>query len=514
MKKYYIQIGLILFALLFSACGGAQIPSTPKSGKIEVYTKKTILDASKKRFYMEFNLYNGYKEGIDVKLNNIFIALDKCSIDNSTLSLNQAHFTSSFEKHFFAFSGTFSTPCTPTGYKIIGNSVLKYENTENSFRYISEYKKLELEDNNISLDDINTFFDYGLNIKAEDNENTKIDLNSSKKYTISIVNLLNNNLLNSIKINSIKITTSNPLKAKFQLSKNDTTLHNSLSFQFKNSIDFYIKSGEVSGDVDITISAKYIDLNGDIKSLNKTIPLNVVSNDIAKFIINSTSTEYKTENKEFEQIVKIIGYDKYNNKINTNKKIIVQTTINGKSYIHDVCGNQDWNIELNSTDGIFEFNDKGEAFILLKFSPYFIGKKINFHVSSVDNTNQSKTLDWILENPKGVNLPEPQEIHIDKNTTISTPLNVDFRLILDGSDSDIWVNNSKVKCIVESTNINIAGHSELSNGYIISDNHKITNSNECTNNRDGKAYLNANISLHDMNLEGNLKFKSCQSMPF
>ena len=514
MKKYYIQILLILFALLFSACGGAQIPSTPKSDKIEVYTQKSILDASKKKFYIEFNLYNGYKEGIDVKLNNIFIALDKCSIENSTLSLNQAHFTSSFEKQFFAFSGTFSTPCTPTGYKIIGNSVLKYENTENSFRYISEYKKLKLEDNNISLDDINTFFNYGLNIKAEDNTNTKIDLNSSKKYTISIVNLLNNTLLNSMKVNSIKVTTSNPLKVKFKLNQNENILHNSLSFQFQNSIDFYINSMALSGDVDITISAKYIDVNGNIKSLNKTIPLNVVSNDIEKFIINSTSTEYKAENKKFEQIVKIIGYDKYNNKINTNKKIIVQTTIDGKSYIHDVCENQDWNIELNSTDGIFEFDDNGEAFILLKFSPYFIGKKVSFHVSSIDNTNQSKTLDWILENPKGVNLPEPAEINIDKNTTIATPLNVDFGLILDGSDSDIWVNNSRVKCIVESTNINISGHNELSNGYIISDNHKITNSDECVNNRDGKAYLNANIFLNDINSTGNLKFKSCQSMPF
>ena len=513
MKKYYIQIGLLFIGLIFIACGGAQIPSTPKSDKIELHTKKSILDSSKQKFYMEFELYNGYENGIDVDLNNIFIVLDSCSVENSTLSLNQAHFTSSFEKQFFAFSGTFSAPCTPTGYKIIANSVLKYGNTENSFRYTSEPKELNFEDNNISFDNINTFFDYGINIKTEDNQNSKIDLNSSKKYTISIVNLLNNTLLNSMKINSIKITTSNPLKAKFQLTQNEITLHNSLSFQSENSIEFYIKSRELSGDVDITISAKYIDLNGDIKSLNKTIPLNVVSNEIDKFIINSTSTEYIPENKEFEQIVKIIGYDKYNNKINTNQKIIVQTTINGKSYIHDVCGNQDWNIELNSTDGVFEFDDRGEASILLKFSPYFIGKKVAFHVSSIDNTTQSKILDWILENPKGVNLPEPTEINIDKNNTIPTPLNVDFRLILDGS-SDIWVNNSRVKCIVESTNINISGHNELSNGYIISDNHKITNSSECINNRDGKAYLNANISLSDINLEGNLKFKSCQSMPF
>ena len=512
MKKYYIQMGLLLFTLLFTACGGAQIASTPKSGKIEVYTQKSILDASKNKFYMEFELHNGYENGVDVNLSNIFVDLNACRVDNSTLSLNHAHFSSPFEKQFFAFSGTFSTPCTPTAYKIIANSKLKYGNTENSFRYISEVKQLKIEDNNISFDNINTFFDYGINIKTDDNQNSKIDLNSSKKYTISIVNLRDNTLLNSMKINSIKITTSNPLKAKFKLNQNETTLHNSLSFQSQNSIDLYINSMELAGAVDITISAEYVDLNGDIKSLNKTIPLNVVSNEIDKFIINSTSTEYKADNKEFEQIVRIIGYDKYNNKINTNKKIIVQTTINGKSYIHDVCGNQDWNIELNSTDGIFQFDDKGEAFILLRFSSYFIGKKIRFHVSSVDNTTQSKTLDWILENQKGVKVPE--DITIDKNNTIPTPLNFDFGLILDGSDSDIWVNNSRVKCVVESTNINIRGHNELSNGYIISDNHKITDSSECMDNRDGKAYFNANISLSDINLEGSLKFKSCQSMPF
>jgi len=121
-------------------------------------------------------------------------------------------------------------------------------------------------------------------------------------------------------------------------------------------------------------------------------------------------------------------------------------------------------------------------------------------------------LDWILENPKGVKVPE--NISIDKNITIPTPINFNFGLILDGSDSDIGVNNSRVKCIVESTNINISGHSELSHGYIISDNHKITDSNECINNRDGKAYLNTNISLNDINSTGTLEFKSCQTMPF
>ena len=86
---------------------------------------------------------------------------------------------------------------------------------------------------------------------------------------------------------------------------------------------------------------------------------------------------------------------------------------------------------------------------------------------------------------------------------------------MDGSDSDIWVNNSRVKCIVESKNIKISGHNgELSNGYIISNNNQITNSNECIDNRDGKAYLDTNISLDDTNSTGTLEFKSCQSMPF
>ncbi|MCK4442813.1 MAG: hypothetical protein KAU90_12465 [Sulfurovaceae bacterium] len=513
MKKYYIQISLLFIGFIFIACGGTQIASTPKSDKIEIYTQKSILDSSKQKFYMEFQVYNGYENGIDVNLNNIFVNLNDCSIDNSTLSSNQVHFSSHSQKQFFAFSGTFSTPCTPTGYKIIANSTLKYENTENSFRYISQMKPLNFEeDNNISLDDVNTFFDYGINIKTDDNKNSQINLNSSKKYTISIVNLRDKTLLNKMKITSLKIKTSNPLKAKFQLNQNDTSLHNELSFQFENSIDFYIKSLELSGDVDITISAEYIDLDGNSKSLNKTIPLNVISNDINKFIINSTVTEYKADEKEFEQIVKIIGYDSYNNKINTNKKIIVQTTIDDKSYIHDVCENQDWNIELNSTDGVFQFDDKGEASISLRFSPYFIGKKVSFHVSSIDNPNQSKILNWILENPKGVKVPK--DIPIDKNTTVATPLNFDFGLILDNSDDDIWVNNSRVKCVVESKNISISGHPELTNGYIFSDNHKITNPDECINNRDSKAYLNTNISLIDANLTGTLKFKSCQTIPF
>jgi hypothetical protein len=512
MKKYYIQIGLLFIGLIFIACGGAQISSAPKNDKIEIHTQKSILDSSKQKFYMEFELYNGYENGIDVNLNNIFVDLNACSVETSTLSLNQAHFVSSFEKQFFAFSGTFSSPCTPTGYKIIANSVLKYENTENSFRYISEVKRLNLEDNNISFDDINTFFDYGINIKTDDNQNSEIDLNSSKKYTISIVNLRDNTLLNNMKINSIKIKTNNPLKAKFQLTQNETLLHNNLSFQSENSIDFYIKSMELSGAVDITISAEYVDLDGNIKSLNKTIPLNVISNEINKFIINSTVTEYQADEKEFEQIVKIIGYDSYNNKINTNKKIIVQTTIDNKSYIHDVCENQDWDIELNSTDGIFQFDDKGEASISLRFSPYFIGKKVRFHVSSIDNSLQSKILDWILENPKGVKIP--RNINIDKNTTVATPLNFDFGLDLDSANDDIWVNNSKVKCIVESKNIYISGHNELTNGYIISDNKRITESKECINNRDSKAYFNANIYLNDKNLDGSLEFKSCQTIPF
>ncbi len=84
----------------------------------------------------------------------------------------------------------FLKPCLPTSFTMSSDVELTFSGTKNSAIYKSNSLPIEI-DGNITHEDIVSIFDYGVILKAQDNE-AKIGLNSRKRYKLALVNLDSN----------------------------------------------------------------------------------------------------------------------------------------------------------------------------------------------------------------------------------------------------------------------------------------------------------------------------------
>ncbi len=55
----------------------------------------------------------------------------------------------------------------------------------------------------------------------------------------------------------------------------------------------------------------------------------------------------------------------------------------GHNYYSEICSSEskEWELEIDSTDGIYQLDDRGKAYVTLKFPAYMIGKKIALAVN-------------------------------------------------------------------------------------------------------------------------------------
>jgi len=329
--KRYLSIFILFFTLIFwSGCGdsGSSHISTDsiEDSQIEVVTQQALIDSTQTDFYLKFAIINGYMDGVEVDLSNVFVDLNSCIVSYYDINPLSITLTEPQESQLVEFRAKFSSPCTPTGYTVGANSKLIYEDTSNDTIYNSGFKSLDSIEANVSTTaqvDYN-IYDYGISLIATDNE-PSVPLDTKKRYKLVLFNLDNNQTIMSSQVNSIKIESSDPSKAKL-IDPNNYLIDNGeaqseLYFTQKNDIDLYIQTYTTSGIANFYVTANYVDNLGEIHEMNSTVTITILSGEPTAFSINSTGVEYNFETKWFEQKFLISASDKYNNIVNTKPQI-------------------------------------------------------------------------------------------------------------------------------------------------------------------------------------------------
>ncbi len=178
----------------------------------------------------------------------------------------------------------------------------------------------------------------------------------------------------------------------------------------------------------------------------------------------------------------------------------------GHNYYNEVCSSEskEWELNIDSTDGIYQLDNEGKTYVTLKFPAYMIGKKIALSVNFSGKEQRSGEVHFeTLHSFQGVKTPE--DITIDANTT--TTITKSFAFEIDtGSADRFWVKNAKVICKTKSDNIIITAFSE---------NSEIKNISDCANSENGEiAYWNLTLKLKDLGKEGKISFEECQVASF
>ena len=607
MKRYLYLIEFLTLLILLIGCGSGEINTTTPSSEnnIEIITKKSLIDTKQQEFYLEFSMKNNYSNGVEIELYDIAVDLNSCVMSNHTLDIlnHTIKFNEPSQTHTIVLRAEFIKPCIPTAYRIEANNHLNYDGTTNTIKYRSKFKPIVI-DGNITHEDITSIFDYGVQLKPQDNQ-PKIELESKKRYKLFFVNLDNNSSVRAEKIHSITIRSSDTSKVKLIDPKNylndNGKAHSELSFQKQNGIDLYIQTYNKSGIANFDIDVNYTNNRGEVHNLETRTSLTILSGEPTAFSINSAGVEYKEDTKWFEQKFLISASDKYNNVVNiaskisisamadftkdsngrrilhgkfsnTNASIITdsenhtailqansnlfgnidptrdflllfgnikanealgkwdideynynQSTLQltdayygdnhnnlgfavGHNYYSEICSSEskEWELNIDSTNGIYQLDEEGKTYVTLKFPAYMIGKKIALGVNFSGKRKRSGEVHFeTLHSFEGVKPPD--DIIIDANT--SSPVTKSFAFEIDTGTADrFWVKNAQVVCKYDLNNLIVTDFSQNSEIKTISD---------CAKSENGEiAYWNLTLRLSNLSKEGTFSFKECHVSSF
>jgi hypothetical protein len=177
----------------------------------------------------------------------------------------------------------------------------------------------------------------------------------------------------------------------------------------------------------------------------------------------------------------------------------------GHNYYSEICSSEskEWELEIDSTDGIYQLDDRGKTYVTLKFPAYMIGKKIAIAVNFSGKYRRSGEVHFeTLHSFEGVK--SPKTISIDKNSTMP-PFSVPFEIDT-GSADRFWVKNAKVVCNYTLDNVSLTK---------IGENKEVKSVNDCRNSEDGEvAYWTILVKLRDVNKSGSVTFDECQVSSF
>jgi hypothetical protein len=334
MKKYFIKFSILILTLWFTACGSTTSSTSSQEEGIEIQTKKSFVDKDQKNFYLEFSMKNGYPNGIISELSEIVVDLNTCKVIESELNILDGilKFDEISEKHNLSLKAKFAEACTPTGYKVKANNYLTYDGTSNKTLYSSEFKTITPE-SDVIFEDQKSVFDYDVILQAV-NGSSKIELNSAKRYRLSLGNRdLNTTIVNTSSdfqkenVNSITIESNDA--SKIQLIEPSDYLTDSekwktqLTFKNINDVDLYIQTYDTSGVVNLNVIIEYTNNRDENHKIKTTTSITVLSGEPTAFSINSAGVVYNLETKWFENKFLISASDKYNNPINIPSKINV-----------------------------------------------------------------------------------------------------------------------------------------------------------------------------------------------
>jgi hypothetical protein len=607
MKRYLYLIEFLTLLILLIGCGSGEINTTTPSSEnnIEIITKKSLIDTKQQEFYLEFSMKNNYSNGVEIELYDIAVDLNSCVMSNHTLDIlnHTIKFNEPSQTHTIVLRAEFIKPCIPTAYRIEANNHLNYDGTTNTIKYRSKFKPIVI-DGNITHEDITSIFDYGVQLKPQDNQ-PKIELESKKRYKLFFVNLDNNSSVRAEKIHSITIRSSDTSKVKLIDPKNylndNGKAHSELSFQKQNGIDLYIQTYNKSGIANFDIDVNYTNNRGEVHNLETRTSLTILSGEPTAFSINSAGVEYKEDTKWFEQKFLISASDKYNNVVNIASKISIsamadftkdsngrrilhgkfsntkasiitdsenhtailqansnlfgnidptrdflllfgnikanealgkwdideynynQSTLQltdayygdnhnnlgfavGHNYYSEICSSEskEWELNIDSTNGIYQLDEEGKTYVTLKFPAYMIGKKIALGVNFSGKRKRSGEVHFeTLHSFEGVKPPD--DIIIDANT--SSPVTKSFAFEIDTGTADrFWVKNAQVVCKYDLNNLIVTNFSQNSEIKTISD---------CAKSENGEiAYWNLTLRLSNLSKEGTFSFKECHVSSF
>ena len=178
----------------------------------------------------------------------------------------------------------------------------------------------------------------------------------------------------------------------------------------------------------------------------------------------------------------------------------------GHNYYSEICSSEskEWELKIDSTDGIYQLDEEGKTYITLKFPAYMIGKKIALGVNFSSKSKRSGEVHFeTLHSFEGVKTPDA--INIDANTTVIPRQSFAFEIDT-GTEDRFWVRNAKVVCNYELKNLKIIDFKENSEVKSISD---------CGSSEGGEvAYWSFKLKLINQEEAGSMTFKECQVTSF
>ena len=178
----------------------------------------------------------------------------------------------------------------------------------------------------------------------------------------------------------------------------------------------------------------------------------------------------------------------------------------GHNYYSEICSSEskEWELKIDSTDGIYQLDEEGKTYVTLKFPAYMIGKKIALGVNFSSKSKRSGEVHFeTLRSFEGVKVPDA--ITIDANTTFIPRQSFAFEIDT-GTEDKFWVKNAKVVCDYDLENLEIVNFRENSEVKSISD---------CGSSEDGEiAYWSFNLKLINEEEGGSMTFNRCQVKSF
>ena len=177
----------------------------------------------------------------------------------------------------------------------------------------------------------------------------------------------------------------------------------------------------------------------------------------------------------------------------------------GHNYLGEICSSEskEWELEIDSADGVYQLDDRGKAYVTLKFPPYMIGKKIALSVNFSGREKRSGEVHFeTLHNFEGVKVPDA--ISIESNTTSVIDVFIPFEIDT-GTEDRFWVKNARVVCDYEIENIKILSFEE---------NHEIKSIGDCGNESGEIAYWKMKLALENISKSGTFTFNECQVASF
>ncbi len=178
----------------------------------------------------------------------------------------------------------------------------------------------------------------------------------------------------------------------------------------------------------------------------------------------------------------------------------------GHNYYSEICSSEskEWELKIDSTDGIYQLDEEGKTYVTLKFPAYMIGKKIALGVNFSSKSKRSGEVHFeTLHSFEGVKVPEA--INIDANTTVIPPKSFAFEIDT-GTEDRFWVKNARVVCDYDLKNLEIV-HFEQ--------NSEIKDISDCGSSEAGEiAYWTIQLRLINPEEAGTMTFNECQVSSF